>query len=131
MRERRNLLGLRLDDLANAVGITYQQLQKYEKGVNRIGGGRLYALAGLLQVPVGYFYENLDRARRAAEVDNDSSAAGAVPHREVLELVRLYSALEPEIRKSLVAHMRTLTRNRPQTRSDTGLRAAAQGEESL
>jgi transcriptional regulator with XRE-family HTH domain len=59
MRERRTMLGLTLQQVAGMLGITYQQLYKYEKGVNRISAGRLHALARALGVDIGYFYEGL------------------------------------------------------------------------
>jgi transcriptional regulator with XRE-family HTH domain len=60
IRERRNELGLSLACLADTLRITYQQIQKYEMGLNRISAGRLYALAKSLDVQVAYFYEGLE-----------------------------------------------------------------------
>jgi len=57
MRERRIMLGLTQQQMAELIGVTYQQAHKYEKGINRIAGGRLYAIAQALGVEVGYFYE--------------------------------------------------------------------------
>jgi transcriptional regulator with XRE-family HTH domain len=59
IRERRIMLGLTQQQLAEAVGVTYQQLHKYERGVNRVSAGRLFEIARLLSVPVGYFYEDI------------------------------------------------------------------------
>ena len=56
MRERRIMLGLTRQQMADLIGITYQQLHKYEAGANRITAGRLHALAEALGVEVGYFY---------------------------------------------------------------------------
>ena len=56
VRIRRVELGLSQTQLANALGVTFQQVQKYEKGVNRIGASRLHAIAGVLHVPVSYFF---------------------------------------------------------------------------
>ena len=56
MRERRIMLGLTQQQMAELIGVTYQQAHKYEKGVNRIAGGRLYTIAQALGVEVGYFY---------------------------------------------------------------------------
>jgi transcriptional regulator with XRE-family HTH domain len=59
VRLRRHTLGMSQERLAEIVGVTFQQVQKYENAGNRIGGGRLYNIAAALRVPVGYFYEGL------------------------------------------------------------------------
>lgn len=59
IRLRRLLMGLSQDQLAAALGLTFQQVQKYEKGVNRVGAGRLFELSGILGVSVGFFYEGV------------------------------------------------------------------------
>ena len=59
LKKRRLLLGLSQEKLAEAIGLTFQQVQKYERGVNRIAAGRLYWFAKILGVPVSYFYEDL------------------------------------------------------------------------
>jgi transcriptional regulator with XRE-family HTH domain len=59
VRLRRMLVGMSQERLGELLGLTFQQVQKYEKGVNRIGAGRLYELAGILGVPVSFFYEDL------------------------------------------------------------------------
>ncbi len=61
LKRRRILLGLSQERLADELGITFQQVQKYEKGFNRIGASRLWDLAQVLGVSVAYFYENLDK----------------------------------------------------------------------
>jgi transcriptional regulator with XRE-family HTH domain len=57
IRERRILLGLTQQKLAEMIGVTYQQAHKYEHGINRLSAGRLYELAGALGVPITYFFE--------------------------------------------------------------------------
>jgi transcriptional regulator with XRE-family HTH domain len=59
MRERRVMLGLTQQQLAELIGVTYQQAHKYEKGLNRVAGGRLYQIAQALGVEVAHFYEGL------------------------------------------------------------------------
>jgi transcriptional regulator with XRE-family HTH domain len=59
MRERRIMLGLTQHQLAELIGVTYQQAHKYEKGINRVAAGRLYGIARALAVEPGYFYEGL------------------------------------------------------------------------
>jgi transcriptional regulator with XRE-family HTH domain len=74
VRLRRMLIGMSQEKLGELLGLTFQQVQKYEKGVNRIGAGRLYQVAHILGVPVGYFYEGVmdypaDGSRRHDEAD--------------------------------------------------------------
>jgi transcriptional regulator with XRE-family HTH domain len=64
MRDRRILLGLTQHQVADLIGVTYQQAHKYEKGINRVAAGRLYSIAQALGVEVGYFYEGLQTAGR-------------------------------------------------------------------
>src|SRR5437763_11297630 len=59
VRERRIMLGLTQQQLADLIGVTYQQAHKYERGINRVSAGRLYEIAQVLSVPVGYFFEGL------------------------------------------------------------------------
>jgi transcriptional regulator with XRE-family HTH domain len=61
MRERRIMLGLTQQQMAELIGVTYQQAHKYEKGINRVASGRLYHIAQALGVEVGYFFEGLGR----------------------------------------------------------------------
>ena len=59
MRLRRMLVGMSQEALGRALGLTFQQIQKYEKGANRVGASRLYRIAGLLNVPVQFFFEDM------------------------------------------------------------------------
>lgn len=60
IRERRVMLGLSQSQMANLIGVTYQQAHKYERGINRISAGRLFEIAKVLRVPVSFFFEGLD-----------------------------------------------------------------------
>jgi transcriptional regulator with XRE-family HTH domain len=119
LRQRRVLVGLSQERLARMVGITFQQVQKYERGANRIVASRLYQLANVLDVPVSYFFDDL-----AAEPANDSGAGqgagdGAeattpdvMAERETLELVRAYYGIQDErIRRRAFDLLRTLARH--------------------
>jgi transcriptional regulator with XRE-family HTH domain len=64
IRERRILLGLTQQQMADLIGVTYQQAHKYEKGINRVAAGRLYSIARALGVEVSYFYEGLQTGGR-------------------------------------------------------------------
>jgi transcriptional regulator with XRE-family HTH domain len=59
IRERRIMLGLTQQHLAQQIGVTYQQAHKYERGINRVSAGRLYEIARILKAPITYFYEGL------------------------------------------------------------------------
>ena len=110
VRQRRTLLGMSQEKLGEAIGLTFQQVQKYERGANRVGSSRLYELSRVLDVPVQYFFDDLEPETVRAQVqagglsEEESDAAGADPmtKRETLELVRAYYRVtDPKVRKSL------------------------------
>src|ERR1700735_528426 len=61
LRLRRTILGLSQEAIGNAIGVTFQQVQKYERGVNRMGASRLFEFSKILSVPVSYFFEEMDK----------------------------------------------------------------------
>ncbi len=96
VRLRRTLLGMSQMDLAGALGLTFQQVQKNERGLNRIGASRLYQFCHILDVPVGYFFEGLEEGAPAWSPDD------VMVKRETLELVRAYYRIrDPKIRDAL------------------------------
>ena len=98
VRLRRKLLGMSQTDLGNALGLTYQQIQKYERGTNRISAGRLYQLSHFLDVPVEYFFEELEEGVTASSEDD------VMLKSETLEMVRAYYRIrDPKVRKALHA----------------------------
>ena len=99
MRERRTTLGLTLQQVAGMLGITYQQLYKYEKGVNRISAGRLHALARALGVDIGYFYEGLG---------SGEPARPTARQRQMVELARSFAALSRQQQEALCELARAL-----------------------
>ncbi len=79
VRERRREISMSQTKLAGALGVTYQQVQKYELGLNRVAAGRLWDMANILEVDVGYFFEGIQkRAKRKAKPRKSSTAAKAV-----------------------------------------------------
>jgi transcriptional regulator with XRE-family HTH domain len=84
--------------LAELLGVTFQQVQKYEKGVNRIAASRLFDIAGSLSVPVGHFFEGLPASRAAAagvaEKPNDAFVYETLSTPEGLQLVTLFSQIK-------------------------------------
>ena len=96
VRQRRKLLGMSQKQLGEALGVTFQQVGKYESAVDRISASRLWRLSQVLDVPIPYFFEGLDEAAEASSSNDNLSK------RETLELVRAYYRItDPEIRKRL------------------------------
>ena len=101
LRRRRRMLGLTQQQLAGAVGVRFQQIQKYECGANRISAARLWRLAEALEVPVGYFYDGLsDQARQEAAAEAEGGEMFA--RKETLDLVRAYYLLGERPRRRLL-----------------------------
>ena len=105
VRLRRTLLGMTQGKLGDAVKLTFQQIQKYERGANRIGSSRLYQFSQILDVPVSFFFDDMPGDLvTGAIIDPESNPAlseeNQFARRETLELVRAYYAIEsPAVRK--------------------------------
>lgn len=100
LRRRRRLLGLTQQQLANQVGIRFQQIQKYECGANRISAARLWQLAEALESPVSYFYDGLEEAM---ERSGSSGAGGEVfSRKETLDLIQAFYQLDEQPRRRLL-----------------------------
>ncbi|MEL6549226.1 MAG: helix-turn-helix transcriptional regulator [Pseudomonadota bacterium] len=110
IRHRRWMLGMTQQQLAEAVGIKFQQIQKYETGMNRVSASRLWDIAERLEVPVSFFFQGLDGADEAAA----EHAEGGTPNdlmadREAMELVRSYYAIPENQRRRLFELARVLS----------------------
>jgi transcriptional regulator with XRE-family HTH domain len=114
LRLRRTLLGMSQERLGQLLGLTFQQIQKYERGVNRIGSSRLYELGQILDVPVSFFFDDMPDGEEApellapglaedsAEFAFDNARGPQFDKRETLELVRAYNRIaDPVVRKRL------------------------------
>lgn len=111
VRLRRTLLGLSQEKLGDAVGLTFQQIQKYERGANRIGASRLFQLSRILDVPISFFFDELPAALKTTqgqivwglrERDQKALEPDPLARRETLELVRAYYRISsPRVRKRL------------------------------
>jgi len=121
VRQRRTLLGMSQEKLGDAVGLTFQQIQKYERGTNRIGCSRLYEFSKVLDVPVSYFFDempvNVLVGRPGGKGRRGLADGGAdfqhekdpLAKRETLELVRAYyKIVEPRVRKRIFEMVKTL-----------------------
>src|SRR6201991_522870 len=111
VRLRRMLLGMSQEKLGEHLGLTFQQIQKYEKGINRIGASRLFELARVLGVPVQFFYEELpasgEHAVGFAERPAESYAVEFLGSREGLELNKAFARItDPRVRRSIVELVR-------------------------
>ncbi len=118
MRLRRAMLGKSQSEMGRALGVTFQQVQKYERGMNRISASRLFDVARCLTVPVGYFFEDLTEDAVAARdeevkvtVASDPVQGGAddpMTRTETLDLVDAYYRRPPAERSAFLALLRTL-----------------------
>lgn len=107
LRRRRRLLGLTQQQLAETVGIRFQQIQKYECGANRVSASRLFELAEALDVPVQYFYEGLSE-RDSDPTAEPTLAADILSQKETMDLVRAYYRLGERPRKRLLELAKSL-----------------------
>ena len=107
VRLRRTLLGMSQTDLGGALGVTFQQVQKYESGKNRIGASRLYQLSMTFGVPLSYFFDDMPPLEETDAVGlrggvQEPSTPDAMDKRETLELVRAYYRIrDPKVRDAL------------------------------
>lgn len=117
LRLRRMMLGLSQEKLGEQLGLTFQQVQKYEKGVNRIGASRLFDLSQVLSVPIQYFYEELapetfdtsGQVRGFADRSSDTYVVEFLSTREGLELNKAFTRVsDPRVRRSIIDLVRSL-----------------------
>lgn len=122
VRLRRTLLGMSQEKLGEAIGLTFQQVQKYERGANRIGASRLFNLSQVLDVPVSFFFDDMPREAADAPVlgeeDDEERVVEFEPDpmakRETLELVRAYYRItDPGVRKRLFELTKAVANNGP------------------
>jgi transcriptional regulator with XRE-family HTH domain len=113
VRLRRMLVGMSQEKLGDHLGLTFQQVQKYEKGVNRIGAGRLYQVAHILGVPISYFYEDVvGREPEGASPANDHTTQPVMEFLssgEGLQLALAFMRIrEGKVRKRVIDLVKTL-----------------------
>lgn len=115
VRLRRNMLGMSQEKLGDSLGITFQQIQKYEKGTNRVGASRLQAISNVLSVPVAFFFEDAPNADGQANKGfaEDSSAAYVVDFlnsAEGLQLNRAFLKIsDAKVRRKIVDLVKSLS----------------------
>ncbi len=118
LRLRRTLLGISQEKLGEAVSLTFQQIQKYERGANRVGASRLFEFSRILGVPVSYFFDDMPKEvadSYKTEVDGLSDKiqqkieGDPMVRRETLELVRAYYKIgDPKVRKRIYELVKSL-----------------------
>ncbi|MBU2937487.1 MULTISPECIES: helix-turn-helix domain-containing protein [Pacificibacter] len=109
VRHRRWMVGMTQQQLAEKVGIKFQQIQKYETGMNRVSASRLWDISEALGVPVAFFFEGVD-----VTANTDVAVSGSVPadilaDKEALELVRSYYSIPENQRRRLFELARVLS----------------------
>jgi len=111
LRLRRALMGISQEKLGEAVGLTFQQIQKYERGTNRIGASRLYQFSCILDISVSFFFDDMPESLKTPEGqqaglsdgEQDGIDRDPMARRETLELVRAYYRIpDPIVRKRLL-----------------------------
>lgn len=121
LKQRRTIMGLSQEAVAKAVGITFQQVQKYEKGSNAMNARRLYEFARFMNVPVAYFFEGIDQSVPSHNVTNGLAEAAATEFdhenkasdRESLEMMKSFKRIkEPVVRKRLADLLRAVAENK-------------------
>lgn len=102
LRRRRRLLGLTQHQLADACGVRFQQIQKYECAANRMSAARVWQLAQVLDVPISYFYEGLGPQRECRPRDGESGHREVYTRKETRDLIRAYYSLSERPRRRLL-----------------------------
>lgn len=108
VRHRRWLIGMTQQQLAEQVGIKFQQIQKYETGANRVSASRLWDIADALDVPVSFFFEGLEESEKP-EGEKSMVPADLMGDKEALDLVRSYYAIPENQRRRLFELARVLS----------------------
>jgi transcriptional regulator with XRE-family HTH domain len=116
VRMRRMLIGISQEKLGEALGLTFQQVQKYEKGTNRIGASRLHRIASVLGVPVEFFYEGAPHGSAAtigfAEPSSSAYMSDFLSSNEGVNLVKAFLGIkDPKIRRKIVELVSLLSNN--------------------
>ena len=114
VRLRRTMLGMSQEKLGDSLGITFQQIQKYEKGANRIGASRLQQISAVLKTPISFFFEDAPgspdgTASGFAESDSSNYVVNFLSSSEGLQLNKAFIRIkDPKVRKKIVDLVRSL-----------------------
>ncbi len=121
VRYRRMIIGMSQEKLGEKMNLTFQQIQKYEKGTNRIGASRLFQLSKILEVPVGYFFEDAFASTAPAhasqglhEPAQEGFLLDFLNSREGLDLNRAFAKIhDPKVRRRVIDLVRALSEEKP------------------
>lgn len=117
LRVRRSLMGMSQERLAEAIGLTFQQIQKYERGTNRVSAGRLFQFSRILEVPIPYFFEQFGNDFEQGEAsygfsDNEQEefqGEDLMQRKETLDLVRVYYSIpDANARKDIYKFVKSM-----------------------
>lgn len=115
LRMRRMLVGMSQEKLGESLGLTFQQVQKYEKGTNRIGASRLYKISQILSVPVNFFFENIPNEEETigfSENNSENFAYDFMNSAEGFQLGQAFSSIKDvRIRRRIIDLVRSLSDN--------------------
>jgi transcriptional regulator with XRE-family HTH domain len=114
VRQRRRLLGMTQQRLADSVSIRFQQIQKYESGANRISASRLWTLSQALDVPISYFFEGVDEsayAKAGENVDSSGVSTDVFQNKDTIALVRAFYTMNDEPRRRLLDLAKAMSGN--------------------
>lgn len=109
IRHRRWMVGMTQQQLAECVGIKFQQIQKYETGMNRVSASRLWEISEALSVPISYFFEGAKEDGASAEPAGTDAPSDILADKEAMELVRSYYAIPENQRRRLFELARVLS----------------------
>ncbi len=129
VRYRRMIIGMSQEKLGEKMNLTFQQIQKYEKGTNRIGASRLFQLSRILEVPVGYFFEDAfasgpaQAAQGLHEPEQEGYLLDFLNSREGLDLNKAFAKIhDPKVRRRVIDLVRALSEEKPDVKeSQPGL----------
>jgi transcriptional regulator with XRE-family HTH domain len=124
VRYRRMIIGMSQEKLGEKMNLTFQQIQKYEKGTNRVGASRLFQLSKILEVPVGYFFEDAFASAAHAnasqglhEPEQESYLLDFLNTREGLDLNRAFAKIhDPKVRRRVIDLVRALSEEKPEVK---------------
>jgi transcriptional regulator with XRE-family HTH domain len=109
IRQRRWLVGMTQQKLAECVGIKFQQIQKYETGANRVSASRLWDIADALEVDISFFFEGLKEEAQSSEATQSKVPADMMGDKEAMDLVRSYYSIPENQRRRLFELARVLS----------------------
>jgi transcriptional regulator with XRE-family HTH domain len=116
IRMRRQELGMSQEKLANGLGLTFQQVQKYEKGANRVGASRLQAIAAILQVPISFFFEDASPSstrKKAGHGPSDDFVTDFLRSADSHTLIKAFQRIKAaDVRRSIVHMVEAISNSR-------------------